>query len=97
MITKALLAKLEAKPGKEKEVEAFLKSALPLVQDESGTIHWFAIQFGPSTYGIFDTFETSEAQQAHLSGEVAKALMAQAPELFSAAPDIVSLDVFAEK
>lgn len=97
MITKALLAKLEAKTGKEKEVELFLKSALPLVQAEKTTIHWFAVRFSPGIYGIFDTFETGEAQEVHLSGEVAKALMAQAPTLFATAPDIVTLDVFAEK
>ncbi|MDE1191394.1 MAG: antibiotic biosynthesis monooxygenase [Arachidicoccus sp.] len=97
MITKALLAKLKAKPGKEEDVEVFLKSALPLVQAESGTIHWFAIQFEPGTYGIFDTFETETARITHLSGEVAKALMAKAPDLFAVAPDIVILDVFAQK
>ncbi|PUZ22424.1 Quinol monooxygenase YgiN [Chitinophaga costaii] len=97
MITKALLARLEAKPGKEQEVETFLKGALPLVQDEKGTIHWFAIKFGTSTFGIFDTFSGEEGQQAHLSGAVAKALMDQAPNLFSTPPDIALLDVFAVK
>ena len=52
----ALLARLEAKPGKEQEVADFIKSALPLAQAEIGTVRWYALQIGPSTFGIFDTF-----------------------------------------
>ena len=47
MATKALLVRLEAKPGKEEAVEEFLRSALPLVEQEPGTKPWFAVRFGP--------------------------------------------------
>jgi len=91
MIKFALLATLEAKPGKEQEVASFLKGAIPLAMAETGTINWYALQFGPSTFGVFDTFETEDARNAHLSGEIAKALMANAPDLFSKDPVIQKL------
>ncbi len=64
----ALLARLEARPGKEQEVTDFLKSALPLAEAETGTVSWYAWQIGESTFGIFDTFEAEEGREAHLSG-----------------------------
>ena len=76
METFVILARLEAKPGKEKEVLEFLKSALPLAEGEPGTIRWYALQIGPSTFGIFDTFETEQGREAHLNGPIAAALMA---------------------
>jgi quinol monooxygenase YgiN len=97
MVTKGLLARLEAKPDKVGEVAAFLKSAQPMVEDEAETIAWFAVQMGPTTFGIFDVFPDEEGQQAHLDGDVAAALMKKAPELFSEDPDIQKLDVLAEK
>ncbi|MBV8377645.1 MAG: antibiotic biosynthesis monooxygenase [Verrucomicrobia bacterium] len=96
-VTVALLVKLEAKPGKESEVEVFLRSALPLVQEEPDTVAWFAIRMGPSTFGIVDAFPDELGRQAHLSGKVAKALMAKAPELFAKAPEIEKVDVLAAK
>jgi len=97
MTTKALLVPLEAKPGKEAEVEEFLRSALPLVEQEPGTTAWFAIRLGPSRFGIFDAFPDDEARQAHLTGAVAAALMERAGELFAAPPDIQQIDVLADK
>lgn len=93
----ALLARVEAKPGKEKEVLEFLKSALPLAQAESGTIRWFALQIGPSTFGIFDTFETTEGRMDHLNGAIAKALMANAATLLAKEPTIEMVDLLAVK
>lgn len=93
----ALLARVEAKPGKEAEVLAFLKSALPLAQAEKGTVSWYALQLGPSTFGIFDTFETEEARQAHLDGSIAEALMANAEALLSGPPVIEKVDLLAAK
>ncbi|SNV33226.1 Uncharacterised protein [Chryseobacterium taklimakanense] len=93
----AVLARVEAKPGKEKDVLEFLKSALPLAQDEPGTVRWYALQIGPSTFGIFDTFETEDARQAHLSGEIAKALMANASELLAKEPVLEMVDLLAVK
>lgn len=93
----ALYVPLEAKPGKEKEVEQFLKSAVPLVEAEAGTITWFALRMGPTTFGIFDTFNDEAGRQAHFSGKVAAALMAKAPDLFAKAPEINKIDVLASK
>lgn len=96
-VTVGLLIPLEAKPGKEAEVEAFLNSGLPIVTDEPATTAWFAIKMGPTTYGIFDVFPDESGRQAHLSGRVAAALMQQAPDLFVTPPDIQQLDVLAAK
>ena len=97
MVKVGLYVQLEAKPGKESDVENFLKGGLALVQEEPETIAWFALKMGPSTYGIFDAFPGNEGRQAHLSGKVAAALMAQAGELFSEPPEIHKLDVLASK
>ena len=97
MVTKAILARLEAKPGKEDEVARFLEGALPLVEAEPGTITWYAVRLGPSEFGIFDTFESDDGRQAHLNGKVAEALMANADELFASPPDIKPIDVLAAK
>ncbi|MDF2430776.1 MAG: hypothetical protein JWP44_407 [Mucilaginibacter sp.] len=93
----ALLARVEAKPGKENEVLAFLKSALPLAKAEPDTVRWYALQLGPSTFGIFDTFETEQGRQAHLNGEIAKALMANAAALLAKDPVIEKVELLAIK
>jgi quinol monooxygenase YgiN len=92
-----LLATLQARPGKEAEVESFLKSALPLVEAETGTTTWFAFKVGPATFGIFDTFKDEAGRTAHVTGEVAKALFAHAEELFVSVPQIQKADILAEK
>jgi quinol monooxygenase YgiN len=97
MITKGLLVRLEVKPGLDEQVEKFLISALPLVQQEPATTAWFAIRFGRSEYGIFDVFPDDAGRDAHLSGAVAKALMEQAPTLLSEPPKIQKIDVLAYK
>ena len=97
MVKVALFVKLEAKPGKEKDVETFLLSGLPLVQQEPATTAWFGIRLGPSTFGIFDAFPNEAGRQAHLSGKVAAALMEKAGELFSKEPSIEKVDVLAAK
>ena len=93
----ALYVPLEAKPGKEKEVAEFLTSALPLVQAEPGTVTWFAIQEGPSSFAIFDTFDDEAGRDAHLNGKVAAALMAKAAELLAKSPTIFKIDILAAK
>jgi len=93
----ALLARIEAKPGKEQQVADFLKSALPLAEAEPGTIRWYALQLGPSTFGIFDTFSDEAGRDAHLSGEIAKALMAHADELLVVPPVIEKVGLLAVK
>ena len=93
----ALLVRLEAKSGKEQEVADFIKSALPLAQTETETVRWYALQIGPSTFGIFDTFADEAGRNAHLSGEIAKALMAKASELLATPPVIEKVDLLAIK
>jgi quinol monooxygenase YgiN len=97
MVHVALLARLEAKPGKESEVADLLKSALPLANAEPATTVWFALKLGPTTFGIFDAFPDDAGRQAHLAGQIAAALMAKAPELLAQAPTIESVEILAAK
>ncbi|QDW27233.1 antibiotic biosynthesis monooxygenase [Pedobacter sp. KBS0701] len=93
----ALLARLEAKPGKEQQLADFLKNALPLAVAEPGTIRWYALQIGPSTFGIFDTFADEAGRDAHLNGDIPKALTAHADELLAVPPVIEKIDLLAVK
>ena len=93
----AILVTLQARQGKEAEVEKFLKSATPLVQAEVGTTAWFAFRIAPARFGIFDTFKDEQGRNAHVNGEVAKALFARAEELFVTKPQIEMVDILAEK
>jgi quinol monooxygenase YgiN len=93
----ALWVRLDAKPGKEAEVEQFLRGGLGVVQQEPATVTWYALRLGPSTFGIFDTFPDDAGRQAHLNGRVAAALMAKAGELSSQPPKIEQVDVLAAK
>ncbi|MES1982009.1 MAG: antibiotic biosynthesis monooxygenase [Pseudomonadota bacterium] len=97
MVKVGLFVRLEAKPGKEQEVECFLLSGAPLVREEPATIAWFGIRLGPSTFGIFDVFPDEAGRQAHLSGKVAAALMEKAGHLFVQPPVIEKIDVLAAK
>jgi quinol monooxygenase YgiN len=95
MVKLGLFVRLEAKPGKEAEVASFLKRGLALAEAEPGTITWYALQLGKSTFGVFDTFESEDSRNAHLNGKLAAALMAQASELFSQPPSIEQIDLLA--
>jgi quinol monooxygenase YgiN len=97
MVKVALFVRLEAKPGKEKDVESFLRAGLALVVEEPATTAWFGIRMGPSTFGIFDAFPDEAGRQAHLTGRVAAALMAKASELLAKPPSIEKVDVLAAK
>ena len=90
-----LLVMLEARSGKEAAAEAFLKSAQPLALDEKATLKWYAIKLGPGEFGIFDTFESEAGRNAHLTGEIAKALTARASELFAVPPQVEKVEVLA--
>jgi quinol monooxygenase YgiN len=92
-----LLVRLNAKPGKEAEVEGFLEASLQLVQVEPGTRSWYAFRVSASEFGIFDTFDSEEGRAAHLSGAVAKALMEKADDLLAEPPRIETIDVLASK
>jgi len=97
MVTVGVLARLEAKPGKEEEVASFLEGALPLAQQEEATTAWFATRLGPSTFGIFDVFPDEPGREAHLAGPMATALMQRADELLTELPTIEKVDVLASK
>jgi len=97
MVTVGVLARLEAKPGKEEEVASFLEGALPLAEQEPATIAWFALRLGPTTFGICDAFPDEEGRQAHLSGPIAAALMERADELLAQPPTLEMTDVLASK
>jgi quinol monooxygenase YgiN len=90
-----LLVKLEARPGKESEAEAFLKAAQPLALNETATLKWYAIKLGPGKFGIFDTFANEAGRNTHLTGEIAKALTARASELFGVPPQVEKVEVLA--
>jgi quinol monooxygenase YgiN len=92
-----LFARLEAKPGQETALAAFLANALPLANAELGTVAWFAFRFGPSSFGIFDAFADEEGRQAHLDGPLAAALMANGATLLSAPPTIEKIEFLGTK
>jgi quinol monooxygenase YgiN len=93
----ALLARIIAKPGKEEEVAAFLSGALPLAEAEPSTIAWFALRLSKNEFGVFDTFPNDAGRKTHLSGPIAAALMAKAPELLAEPPQIREVDLLAVK
>jgi quinol monooxygenase YgiN len=97
MLTVGLFARLEAKPGKEEDVLAFLKQGLQLANQETTTPLWFALRLGPTTFAVFDSFHDEAGRQAHLNGAIAKALMANAPTLLATAPTIERLEVLGAK
>lgn len=97
MVSKALYVRLKAKPGKEAEVEAFLKGGLALVEREPATTAWFALKMDASTYGIFDAFPDEAGREAHLTGAVAKALFARVDELLAEPPTVHKIDLLAAK
>src|SRR5215510_4237258 len=97
MLTVSLFVRLEAKPGKEQEVAAFLKQGLELANREATTPIWFALRLGPSTFGVFDAFRDEQGRQNHLNGPIAQALMTQAPNLLASPPVIERMDVLGAK
>ena len=97
MLTLGLFARLEAKPGKEGEVAAFLKQGLQLANQETTTPLWFALRLGPTTFAIFDAFQDEAGRQSHLNGPIAKALMTQAPNLLATSPAIERVEVLGAK
>jgi quinol monooxygenase YgiN len=93
----AFVARIEAKPEKAEQVAALLTGALPLAEAEEGTVDWYAARTSQTTFWIFDTFGSEQARQAHINGEIAAALMANADELLASAPEILAADVLAAK
>ena len=97
MAKQAIWVMLKAKPGKEQDVEAFLAQGATMSNDEPGTVTWYGVKMGPGVYGVFDTFEDEAGRDAHLNGEIAKALMANAPDLFSNELRIEKMEILASK
>jgi len=97
MLTLSLFARLEAKPGKEEDVAAFLSQGLQLANQEATTPLWFALRLGRSTFAIFDAFRDEAGRQNHLNGPIAAALMANAPNLLAAPPVIEKMEVLGAK
>ena len=93
----AIWAVLESKEGREAEVEEFLKSAQPLAEQERETLTWYAVKISPAKFAIFDTFAAESGREAHLTGKIAKALLAKAKELFAKDPEIHKVEVLASK
>src|SRR5437764_11216915 len=97
MLSLGLFVRLEAKPGKEKDVAAFLKQGLEMANQEATTPLWFSLRLGPSTFGVFDAFADESGRQTHLNGPIAKALMGQAPELLATPPSIEKVEILGAK
>jgi len=93
----AIYVSLKAKPGKEKDVETFLKQGAEMSKREAGTMNWYGLKEDEGHYSVFDTFDDEAGRDAHLNGEIAKALMANAATLFSEAPQIHKIDILADK
>jgi quinol monooxygenase YgiN len=97
MLSVGLFVKLEAKPGKEEAVEAFLRQGLEMANQEATTLVWFALRLGPTTFAIFDAFANDSGRQTHLNGPIAKALMANAPDLLAVPPSIEPVEILGAK
>jgi quinol monooxygenase YgiN len=97
MLSLGFFVRLEAKPGKEKDVSAFLKQGIEMANQETTTPLWFALRLGPSTFGVFDAFHDESGREAHFKGPIAKALMANAPNLLAAPPSIEKIEILGAK
>jgi quinol monooxygenase YgiN len=93
----AIWVMLKAKPGKEADVEAFLKQGAVMSNDEAQTVNWYGVKMGPGIYGVFDTFNDEDGRDAHLNGAIARALMANASELFSNEIRVEKMEILADK
>ena len=97
MAKQALWVMLKAKPGKESEIEAFLAQGAKMAGEESGTVTWYGVKMGPGVYGVFDTFDDEAGRDAHMTGDIAAALTAKAPELFTNDLHIEQMEILAAK
>ena len=93
----AFVARIDAKPERAEDVAALLTGAVSLAEAEPGTVDWYAVRTSPTTFWIFDTFGSEDARQAHINGEIAAALAAEADELLASPPEILPADVLASK
>jgi quinol monooxygenase YgiN len=96
-VTLGVLALLEAKPGNDADLAAFLENGREIAAAEERTVTWYAFKLEDSTYGIFDTFQSEDARNAHLGGEIPRALAQVGPDLLAKDPEIHLVDVLAVK
>ena len=96
-VTLGILALLEAKAGKGDELAAFLKAGRDLAVAEEGTVTWYAFKISDTSYGIFDTFATSDARTAHINGQIPAALAEVSADLLAREPDIQPVNLVAVK
>lgn len=92
-----LLILLKAKPDKTEIVAGFIKDAVDLAEKEEKTLTWYSFRIDNDTFGIFDTFNDESGREAHLKGEIAKALMGKAEELLTKAPNLQKIDILSSK
>jgi quinol monooxygenase YgiN len=92
-----ILAVLQARPGREQDLETFLKSAQPLAELETQTVRWYARKIDSSRFAIFDTFENEAGRKAHVDGEIARQLFTVATDMLAAPPSIELVDIVACK
>ena len=97
MVTTGLLIRMQAQEGKEAEVVRFLSDVIPIVEAEPDTTALFAVQFGPSEFGVINAFPDEKGLQAHVAGHAGGALSEQAAQLFAAPPTIEPLRILASK
>lgn len=97
MAKQAIWVMLHAKPGKEADIEAFLALGATMSHNEPATVTWYGVKVAPGVYGVFDTFDSEAGREAHMNGEIAKALMAKAPDLFSNELKIEKMEILASK
>ena len=97
MTTRGVFVTMEAQPGREQEVERLLVAARPHIAEEPGTVAWFAVRLGPTSFGVFDAFDDDAGRDAHLRGRVAQVLFAQGEQLFTGPPAVQHVEVLADK
>jgi quinol monooxygenase YgiN len=92
-VTKGLVLRFKAKPGKEAEVAKMMRDCAPLVEKEAGTLAWFANQYDESHFGTFAAFADTGARFAHLTGQIPRELGITGLSLLGGTPEVHMVDV----
>ena len=92
-VTKGLVLRFKAKPGKEADVAKMLRDCQALVEKESGTLAWFANQYDETHFGTFAVFADNGGRFAHLTGQIPRALGVLGLSLVGGAPEVHMVDV----
>ncbi len=94
MVTVGLLIRVETKPDKVGELEAFVEN-LQKVEKEQATTVCLAMRLGPTSFGVVTAFPDDAGRQAHLAANAD--VLAQAGQLLTQPPSIERLEVIAAK